>query len=267
MAKTVYATMLQKRATYEWFQTNKPILAPGQIGIVSTGQYKNCYKIGDGQSRWDQLSWVTDYNILFNRPSINGKEISGNKSLNDLGIASSQSLAEEKQQRQQADTAFQTNLNAEAAARKNADEVFQTSLNAEAAARKNADEEFQASLAEEAAARTSADEEFQASLAEETQNRQQADSAHAEMTNAHDATCTPASNRIAMYDGDKGLHSDKVPSADNDVARKIELDNMRTTMLGIVRGHRLISERAPMDPMILITEREGIQLKTERAII
>jgi hypothetical protein len=144
---------------------------------------------------------------------------------------------------------------------------LQASLTAEITARKNADTAFQTSLDAEAAARKNADEAFQRSLAEETQNRQQADSAHAGMTNAHDSTCTPASNRIAMYDEDKGLHSDKVPSADNDVVRKTELDALKHILLDIVRGHWLITERAPMDPMIRVTEREGTPRRRERAII
>jgi hypothetical protein len=185
MAAQIFAIMRQKRGTYNWFQQNNPVLADGQIGIINSGQNKNCFKVGDGVTAWNSLLWVTDYAILFNKPSINGVPLSGNMSPDQLGIAS------------------------------------QAAISAEATARANAD------------------------------------STHAALTAAHSATATPVTNRIAMYDSGKGLKSDKIPHDGNDVTRKSDWDTMRNVILGI-RGHKMILERAPMDPMIIITEREGI---------
>jgi hypothetical protein len=39
----------------------------------------------------------------------------------------------------------------------------------------------------------------------------------------HGATSTPTENRIAMYDGNGGLKSNKLPSVDNDVVRNVDL--------------------------------------------
>jgi hypothetical protein len=70
-----------------------------------------------------------------------------------------------------------------------------------------------------------------------------------------------------MYGAGGGLKSGKTPSEANDVVRKAELDTLKHILLDIVRGHWVITERAPMDPMIRITEREGTPLRRERAII
>jgi hypothetical protein len=59
--------------------------------------------------------------------------------------------------------------------------------------------------------------------AEETA-RQNADNAHAALTAVHGSTPAPASTRIAMYGAEGGLKSNKIPSAQNDVIRKTELD-------------------------------------------
>jgi hypothetical protein len=53
-------------------------------------------------------------------------------------------------------------------------------------------------------------------------------STHEASTTAHSSTATPTANRIAMYGAEKGLKSDKVPSATNDVIRKAELDTEKT---------------------------------------
>jgi NADH dehydrogenase/NADH:ubiquinone oxidoreductase subunit G len=158
-------------------------------------------------------------------------------------------------------------LTAEAQARTSADSAQAQALADETAARTSADSAQAQALADETAARTSADSAAQA-LATETAAREAADSAHAELTSAHGSTAIPAINRISMFDGEKGLKSDKPPTENNDVIRKKELDNLKTVFLGVVRLQRIITERAPLiDPMILSTEREGTQLRTERAII
>jgi hypothetical protein len=117
MAQTIYAIMRQKRNTYAWFQQNNPILEDGQIGIISSGQYQNCFKIGDGVTGWNALPWVTDYHILFNKPRINGVELSGNVSLDQLGTASINALNTETAARTSADSTLQGNIDAEEAAR------------------------------------------------------------------------------------------------------------------------------------------------------
>jgi hypothetical protein len=135
----IYAIMRQKRNTYEYFTANNTLLEDGQIGIISAGQYRNCFKIGDGVTRWNSLSWVTDYKILFNKPSINDVELSGNVSLEQLGIASSQELATETTARTNGDATLTQALAAEESARKQTDDDLSKALIDEAAARQSGD--------------------------------------------------------------------------------------------------------------------------------
>jgi hypothetical protein len=44
------------------------------------------------------------------------------------------------------------------------------------------------------------------------------------VTDAHGATSVPTADKIAKYNADSGLQSDKVPTDDTDVVRKLELD-------------------------------------------
>jgi hypothetical protein len=188
MAQKIYAILRQRRNTYEYFSQNNILLEDGQIGIISSGQHRNCFKVGDGVTRWNDLSWVTDYTILFNKPYINNIEISGNLSLEQLSIASVSALSEEEAAREAADTAHTQALVAETSARQEADTTLQGNIDAEA------------------------------------QARQEADSDHAALTTAHGSTATPANNRIAMYGATAGLKSNKVPSEANDVVWKTEMD-------------------------------------------
>jgi hypothetical protein len=272
MAQTILAVMRQKRNTYAWFQQNNPVLADGQIGFINAGQYKNCFKIGDGVTAWNGLSWVTDYSLLFNKPSINGVPISGNVSPNQLGIASSDALNTEAQTRANADTTLQGNIDAEATARANADSAHAALTAAHGSTATPANNRIamygsSGGLKSDKAPAEANDVARKTEMDAEAQARANADSAHAALTAAHGSTATPTANTIAMYNSDKGLKSDKIPIEDNDVARKIEWDNMKQVVLGIVRVHRIITERAPIDPMIIITEREGMQLRSERAIL
>lgn len=88
MPQVIYATMRQKRQSYAWFQQNNPVLDDGQIGIITYGQHRYCFKIGDGVTPWNNLAWVTDYTILFNKPKINGITLEGDKSLQQIGAVS-----------------------------------------------------------------------------------------------------------------------------------------------------------------------------------
>jgi hypothetical protein len=56
---------------------------------------------------------------------------------------------------------------------------------------------------------------------------------HRSDTTAHYATDTPVANLIARYNSDKGLKSDKIPTENNDVIRKTELDDVSGTVSGI----------------------------------
>jgi hypothetical protein len=124
MASTIYATMRQRRNTYAFFQQDNTLLEDGQLGIINSGQYKNCFKIGDGVTRWNTLPWVTDYQLLFNKPQVNGVNLSGNVSLSQLGVASAAGLTTEAQTRQQADTALTQALATEKTERQSADEAL-----------------------------------------------------------------------------------------------------------------------------------------------
>jgi hypothetical protein len=64
------------------------------------------------------------------------------------------------------------------------------------------------------------------SAAAETEAREDADETHAALTAPHSATPTPTANRIAMYDASGKLKSGAAPSADNEVVRKKELDDL-----------------------------------------
>ena len=132
MADTLYAIMRQKRNTYAWFQTNNPVLEDGQIGVIISGQHRNCFKIGNGVTPWNSLPWVTDYEILFNKPSINGVTLTGNRTLADFGAATAGDVS-----------GVQAAISAEITARQNADALLQTNLDAEAAARQSADGNLQ----------------------------------------------------------------------------------------------------------------------------
>ena len=92
MPQTIFAIMRQRRNTYAYFTQNNIILEDGQIGLVNTGQYRNCFKYGDGVTPWNSLPWVTDYAILFNKPSINSVPLAGNVSLPQIGAASVDAL-------------------------------------------------------------------------------------------------------------------------------------------------------------------------------
>ncbi|MDR0374416.1 MAG: hypothetical protein LBH85_01650, partial [Treponema sp.] len=164
MAQTILAIMRQKRNSYEWFQNNNPTLADGQIGVVNSGQYKNCFKIGDGVAAWNSLSWATDYTILFNKPSINKVKLSGDTSLVKLGIASIDALDAEETTRTQAVAALQTALDAEETARTQADAALQTALDAEETTRTQADAALQTALDAEETPRTQADAALQTAL-------------------------------------------------------------------------------------------------------
>jgi hypothetical protein len=61
----------------------------------------------------------------------------------------------------------------------------------------------------------------------------QADKEHAALTTAHGSTATPEANRIAMYNADMGLKSDKIPRVANDVARKIEIDALADELMAL----------------------------------
>jgi hypothetical protein len=56
---------------------------------------------------------------------------------------------------------------------------------------------------------------------------------HINNFSAHNATDTPTSNRIAMYNDEDGLKSDKVPVDDNDVLRKNELTDIDNRILDL----------------------------------
>jgi hypothetical protein len=162
--------MRQKRNTYAWFSQNNPILADGQIGIISSGQYKNCFKVGDGVSYWNSLSWITDYTILFNKPKINSVELAGNLSPDQLGIASVNAITAEVTARQAADTA-------EATSRRNADATLQGNIEAEATSRWNADNDLEEDIEAEATSRRNADATLQGNIEAEERARQAADNA------------------------------------------------------------------------------------------
>ena len=93
MAQTIYAIMRQRRNTNAYFSEHNVVLEDGQLGVVISGQYRNCFKIGDGLTPWNSLPWVTDYAILFNKPSINSVPLAGNVSLSQIGAASLDALS------------------------------------------------------------------------------------------------------------------------------------------------------------------------------
>jgi hypothetical protein len=175
---------------------NNTLLEDGQIGIISAGQYRNCFKIGDGVTRWNDLPWVTDYQILFNKPSINGVSLSGNVSLQQLGVASSQNLTAEATARQSADQTLQGNIDAEEEARQSADQTLQDNLDAEeearqqadtdeATARQSADQTLQGNIDEEEAAREAGDTALAQALAAEATAREEADALKADIDSPH----------------------------------------------------------------------------------
>lgn len=81
------ATKIQLRhdSSANWF-ANNPILAEGEVGIEID---KNRMKVGNGVSHYNDLEYFSDtvdYNELINKPQINSVELSGNKTLDQLGI-------------------------------------------------------------------------------------------------------------------------------------------------------------------------------------
>lgn len=99
------ATKIQLRhdSSANWF-ANNPILAEGEVGIEID---KNRMKVGNGVSHYNDLEYFsdtvdynslayiggtggsstpTDYASLSNKPQINSVELSGNKTLDQLGI-------------------------------------------------------------------------------------------------------------------------------------------------------------------------------------
>jgi hypothetical protein len=87
MPQIIYAAMRQRRNTNAYFTENNIVLDDGQIGVVSHGPYRNCFKFGDGISPWSGLPWATDYAILFNKPSLNQVTLEGALGLVDVGAA------------------------------------------------------------------------------------------------------------------------------------------------------------------------------------
>ena len=217
MPDTIYAIMRQRRNTFTYFQTHNITLEDGQIGIINSGRYRHCFKVGDGVTPWNNLPWVTDYAILFNKPSINGVTLTGNHTIAEIGAAAVGDLAAEITARQNADTALSAAIQAEATVRQSADNALSADIQAEASARQNAD------------------------------------NTHAALTTAHGSTQTPAGARIAMYGAEGGLKSNKVPAQSNDVIRKTELDTetqARTNADNSLQANKLDKKPDGTNPLI-----------------
>ena len=57
--KTIKAILRVRRGSFNQWQESNPILKEGQMGLVSSGQNKGKFKIGDGITAWNDL----DYNL------------------------------------------------------------------------------------------------------------------------------------------------------------------------------------------------------------
>ena len=84
-------TIQLKRGISTDWTTNNPVLAAGEVGIETD---TNKIKIGNGSTAWTSLEYfsgnsgsgTSNYNELSNQPQINNVTLTGNKSLEDLGI-------------------------------------------------------------------------------------------------------------------------------------------------------------------------------------
>ena len=86
---------LRRDNTQNWYEIN-PILADGEMGIEHLDNGKNKIKIGNGVNTYSELEYFADvisYLDIINKPTLNGVEISGNKSLFDYGIQPSGNYA------------------------------------------------------------------------------------------------------------------------------------------------------------------------------
>jgi hypothetical protein len=83
--------ILLRRDTNENWTRHNPVLAQGEIGVDVTS---NLFKLGDGKKSWTELNYYSNgggqvtlnYEMLENKPYINGVELTGNVTLEDLGI-------------------------------------------------------------------------------------------------------------------------------------------------------------------------------------
>lgn len=83
--------ILLRRDTNENWTKHNPVLAQGELGVDVTS---NLIKLGDGEKTWNELDYYSNsdnedtlsYEELENKPYINGVELTGNVTLEDLGI-------------------------------------------------------------------------------------------------------------------------------------------------------------------------------------
>ena len=93
--RRVKAVIQFRRATEEEWIRKDPILRDGEPALSTD---INKFKIGDGIRPWSELPYqaggsgegTSDYNSLLNLPRINGIQLKGDKSSEDLGIATYQ---------------------------------------------------------------------------------------------------------------------------------------------------------------------------------
>ena len=115
-------------------------------------------------------------------------------------------IDDEASARANADTALQSNIDDEASVRANADTALQSNINYEATARTNADTALQSNINDEATARTNADTALQSNINDEASTRANADTALQTALNASLPTSDAALTITPLItDGEKAL--------------------------------------------------------------
>ena len=64
---------------------NDPVLLVGELGYVTDGNHKGLYKMGDGTSRFSQLSWCTEPFSATEKTKLSGIESGAQKNVNGIG--------------------------------------------------------------------------------------------------------------------------------------------------------------------------------------
>lgn len=86
--KRIKAVIQLRRALKKDWEELNPVLRIGEPGFeIDTGRLK----IGDANTPWKNLPYIGgsstfDYDVLINKPSIEGVELIGDKAINELGV-------------------------------------------------------------------------------------------------------------------------------------------------------------------------------------